>query len=109
MFPNYSVGDRTGVPTKVSKKGFIWKSYEGSMNIGGASADSNGVMVPSTWAFSIEDPDVVKAVNAAAEKAARVTVHYHQYGAKPIRLDTDYVVDGVRFNDTWIVKPPDIE
>jgi len=109
LFPNYSIGDRTGVATKVSKKGFIWKSYEGSMNVGGVAADSNGQMVPVAWAFSIQDPKVAEAVNAAAEKAVRVTLHYHQYGLKPISQDSSYVVDGVRVGEQWLVKPPDVE
>lgn len=96
LFPNYSDGERVGTVYKVSRKGFIWKSYEGEMNLGGMAADANGQMTANTFKFSIRDPDVVGKINEAAASGKRVTLHYTQYAMKPVSLDTPYVVDGVK-------------
>ena len=93
--PNYSDGERSGTVYKLSHKGMIWKSYEGEMNLGGMAADANGSMVPNQFAFSVTDPEVVDQINLAATSGNRVTIHYHQYLVKPMKLETQYVVDKV--------------
>jgi len=75
---HYSDGDRTGVVVKISKKGLIWKTWEGQMNLGSMSTDGNGVAVPSTFLFSVTDDAVVKQIQAAAKNASRITLHYDQ-------------------------------
>ena len=49
---NYSQGERVGVINKVSKKGVLWKTYEGQMAlegiVGGNSVGAN------LWDFSID-------------------------------------------------------
>jgi len=97
-FSNYSDGDRTGVVYKISHKGFIFKSWEGEMNLGGMATDGNGQVVPNSFKFSVKDDAVVKQIQAASTAGKRVTLHYHQYGIKPITIDSDYVVDEVKTN-----------
>ena len=74
----YSSGERTGVVTKISQKGFIWKTWEGEMNLGGMSADSGGVMTPNIWKFSVKDVDVVQQLQTAASAAKRITITYRE-------------------------------
>lgn len=99
VYNNYSDGDRTGVITKISKKGLIWKSWEGDMLVGGMTKDDNGTMVPTTWKFSL--PNTAAGNELAAkisEKSAgggKVTLHYNQWWIKPIALSTDYQVNGL--------------
>jgi hypothetical protein len=74
----YSDGDRTGVVVKLSKKGIIWKTWEGQMNLGAMSTDGNGIAVPSVWQFSVADDAVLKQINEAAISGKRITLHYEQ-------------------------------
>jgi prepilin-type N-terminal cleavage/methylation domain-containing protein len=89
----YSDGHRAGVVTKLSRKGYVNKSWEGELALGGASADSNGLAVARTWSFSITDEDVAKKVQEALDNGKRVSLHYDQYAVKPITIDTPYVVN----------------
>lgn len=95
-FPNYSEGERSGTVYKISKKGLLFKSYEGEMNLGGMAADANGQMVANSFKFSVKDPAIVEQINAASNSGKRVTLTYTQYFIKPIKLDTQYVVVGVK-------------
>jgi len=74
----YSSGERVGVPVKVSYKGFFCKTYEGQMNVGVASNTGAGTVVPTTWNFSVADPNIVNQINEAADKGERVTLEYTQ-------------------------------
>ena len=49
---NYSSGFRAGVPTKLSKKGILIKTYEGQLNIGGLTSTSEGT-IPTQWDFTV--------------------------------------------------------
>jgi hypothetical protein len=93
--PSYSDGDRVGVVTKLSHRGLSMKSWEGQLNVGSTSTDGNGVAVPTTWAFSVEDEAVVQRLKEVAQTGQRATLHYHQYLVKPWRFDTEYVIDSV--------------
>lgn len=95
LFPNYSEGERTGIVYKISKKGMIFKSFEGEMNLGGM-ADSSGMAVPNKFQFSVMDEDVAKKVSKASESGKRVTIKYTQYWMKPIKIDTEYVIHEVK-------------
>jgi hypothetical protein len=99
-FPHYSDGERTGVVYKISKKGFIWKSYEGEMNLGGMATDSNGQVVPNRFEFSVVDTEVAKRIEEASRTGKRVTLVYNQYGIKPISISTDYVITDVKFTES---------
>lgn len=91
LFPNYSEGERTGIVYKISKKGMIFKSFEGEMNLGGMS-ESNGMAVPNKFEFSVMDEDVVKKIETSASSGKRVTVRYSQYWMKPMKIDSPYVI-----------------
>ena len=43
-YANYSEGYRAGVPMKISKKGVVFKTHEGQLNIGGLSNNAEGVI-----------------------------------------------------------------
>lgn len=96
-FPNYSEGERAGTVYKVSKKGLIFKSYEGEMNLGGMSADANGQVTANAFKFSVQDPALIVQLDEAAASGKRVTMKYHQYFIKPLKIDTPYVIEEVKF------------
>ena len=93
----YSEGERTGVLTKLSKRGFIWKTWEGEMNLGGMSVDGGGVATPNVWRFSIADDAIAKQGMAFATGAKRVTVTYTEvWKAAFSQGSTDYLVTGFK-------------
>ena len=53
---HYSDGSRTGYLSKFSKKGYVFKTYEGELFVGGANAD-NRTVVNTTWYFSVPSGD----------------------------------------------------
>lgn len=74
----YASGERTGVVVKLSKKGIIWKTWEGQMNVGSMSTDGNGLAVPAAWECSVTDESVVKQIQDAAKSGNRITLRYDQ-------------------------------
>jgi hypothetical protein len=89
----YSEGQRTGTIMKVSKKGFLWKTWEGEILLGGVKSNGDGETVPASWEFTIPDDELAKQGVDLADKGSRVTVTYkelwkttHWQGA------TDYMV-----------------
>ncbi len=91
----YSEGNRTGVITKLSCKGLIWKTYEGQMNVGGMSAKEGGVMVPVVWSFTA--PSALKeTLEQCAQSGERTTIKYRQVFIQwPWNGETDYNVVGI--------------
>ena len=93
----YSVGERTGVLTKLSKKGFFWKTWEGELNLGGMSDHGGGTAVPNVWRFSVADAEVVQQLLPAARGAKRVTLKYTEvWKASFAQGQTDYFITDVR-------------
>lgn len=93
-FANYSTGFRAGVPIKVSKKGNIFKTFEGEMNIGGLTSSAEGV-IPTTWEFTVKksDKEVLDKLNDAIVNGHRVKLFYDEKYVRFFWLgDTKYFV-----------------
>jgi hypothetical protein len=93
-FANYSSGFRAGVPTKISKKGIILKTYEGTLNIGGLTNSAEGA-IPTTWDFTIRKSadSVVTKLDKAILDGDRVKLVYEEKYVKFFWLgDTKYFV-----------------
>ncbi|MCI4669308.1 MAG: 6-phosphogluconate dehydrogenase [Bacteroidia bacterium] len=93
-FATYSDGNRTGKVSKLSKKGVLWKTWEGSLNEGGheggASADK--------WLFSIYpgDNEIVEKIKEAQDKNQTVNLHYRErFFVVSFWGDTKYFIDDV--------------
>jgi flagellar basal body-associated protein FliL len=97
---NYSEGDRVGIITKFSKKGIIFKSWEGELVMGGFrnTADANGsnVMTANIFKFSVKDDNVAKQVQKAMENGKTVELHYEESMWKPIDQSTSYEVTEIK-------------
>lgn len=96
-FANFSSGFRAGVPIKVSKKGVIFKTWEGELNVGGLTNSSEGA-IPTTWAFSISgDDDLVREkLEEAVTYGKRVKLIYKEKFVKFFwKGDTKYFVHEV--------------
>ena len=93
-YGNYSSGYRAGVATKISKKGVIFKTYEGTLNVGGLTNTSDGT-IPTTWDFSVKgsDQEVLEKIDEAIQHSRRVKLLYKEKYVKLFwRGDTKYFV-----------------
>lgn len=96
----YSSGSRSGVIQKLSKKGVIWKTWEGELNLGynTATTDSDGRMTiaPELFLFSVSSEQVAKELKGAEMSGRRVTIEYKQYLLRGFDKGwTDYDITGV--------------
>jgi len=91
----YSEGNRAGVLIKFSKKGYIFKTYEGELNIGGMGNIPNTAQANQLWDFSVRDKAVADTLMKLEGK--KVSLHYNEV-IKNLFWDgeTKYFVDGVR-------------
>ena len=72
----YSEGTRSGVLTKISKRGYVFKTYEGDMNIGGLSQGDGTIMPMVVFYFSVQDEDVYNQLQALQGKKS--VVYYRE-------------------------------
>ena len=96
----FSDGSRSGVVQKISKKGLIWKTWEGELNLGYTSAkpDGNGgtTIAPAVFHFSCSSDAVATEIQAAERSGKRATLSYKQYMVRGYRYgDTSYDVISV--------------
>ncbi len=91
----FSDGYRAGTLIKFSRKGFIFKTYEGEINQGGIVNPSPGTaMMNQIWTFSVKEKEVAKKLEKMEGKVVRL--HYKQYNKMfPWEGDTNYLVDDV--------------
>jgi hypothetical protein len=90
---SYSEGDRPGWVQKISRKGWLCKTWEGEL---AQSPTMPGASVPTVWDFSVRDDSVAQQINAAAGK--RVSLHYQEHKGIPTSCfgETNYFVTGIR-------------
>jgi hypothetical protein len=91
----YSEGNRAGVLMKFSKKGYVFKTYEGDLNIGGVGNVSGTAQMNQVWQFSVKDQAVADSLMTMEGK--KVSLHYRQILKNMWwQGETDYFVDGVK-------------
>lgn len=90
----YSEGSRAGLLIKFSKKGYLFKTYEGQLNIGGIQPSTGTVGVNLMWDFSVRDRKVADELMQSEGKY--VSLHYREV-VKNFwwQGETKYFVDGV--------------
>jgi len=86
----YSKGERAGYVQKFSKRGWIFKTWEGQL----AMVNLPGAM-PEIFEFTVRD--AATAVRIEESMGRRVAVTYHQHRGIPVRAfgDTQYFVVNV--------------
>jgi hypothetical protein len=93
---SYSEGDRAGVVSKFSEKGFVLKTHEGELNVG-AQGDVGNLSI-NLWSFSVanNDPEIIKKLSDSMLSGKRVRLHYEQKYMKYFWLgDTENYVTKV--------------
>jgi len=87
----YSDGTRTGTLMKVSKKGYVFKTMEGEMNMGGFNNKDDSQVFGNTWQFSTSD---AKLYDELVQKQGKKMMLYYKEKnrAMPWQGETDYYV-----------------
>jgi hypothetical protein len=91
---SYSEGERAGILQKFSRRGWVFKTYEGEL----AMSIVPGV-TPTIWDFSVRDSNIARELKAALGK--RVVLHYTEHRGVPTSwfAETSYFVDSFRLVD----------
>lgn len=97
-FGVYDEGVRAGIVLRLSKKGIIFKTYEGQLNLQTFGALKGTSPIAESFDFSVEsdDKEVIRELEAVALSGERVNLHYvKRYWIFPWRGDTKYFVTKV--------------
>lgn len=92
----YSEGNKTGELNNFALKGFVFKTYEGTLiQAGIRGGQTSGALVESnSLYFSVKNPEIAKALLESGGMV--VTLHYKHYkGVLPWRGKTTYIVDKI--------------
>jgi len=97
---NYSSGERAGWVQKLSKKGWLCKTWEGEM----AMVSMPGA-IPEKFLFTVWDENVAASINKVMGK--RVTLHYEEKVGLPTTCfgDTRHFVTSVSVVDDFQLGP----
>ena len=94
-FGTYSEGVRSGVVVKISRKGFLFKTYEGQLNLMTFGAVRSQNFISESFEFSVTSgqTELIKQLEQASLSGERVSLHYKErFGVFPWRGDTKYFV-----------------
>jgi hypothetical protein len=97
-FGIYDEGVRAGNVVRISKKGMIFKTYEGQLNLQSFGALKGASPFAETFDFSVEKSKsgVVRELEAVALSGERVNLHYvKRYSKFPWRGETKYFIISV--------------
>jgi hypothetical protein len=85
---SYSEGERAGYLQKLSRKGWLCKTWEGEILL-----SSMPGAIPERFAFTVRDDNVVRQLQSAMGQ--RVQLTYAQHGGIPTSCfgETDYFVE----------------
>lgn len=101
-FGYYSEGKRGGFVVKLSKKGYVFKTYEGVLNVGGLY-EGGGTLNATQWDFSVggDNELAVAKLEEAIKTGRRVSLTYEEkFFILPWVGDTKYFVTEVEILDT---------
>lgn len=95
---DYSEGFRVGKVIKLSHTGYVFKTWEGTLDFGYLQTDPEGGVATRIWDFSVApgEADVRAQIDAGIAADAKVKLHYRE---KYVRLfwrgDTKHFVTKV--------------
>jgi hypothetical protein len=94
----YDEGVRAGTVLRISKKGMVFKTFEGQLNVQtfGAIKGANPIMEAFDFSVSAADEEVIRDLQTVALSGERVNLHYEaRYVVFPWRGDTKYFITKV--------------
>ena len=89
----YSEGTRAGNLIKISKKGIVFKTFEGQLNLGGVNLVEG--LEGNIWAFTILDDSLAKTSTSFEGKMVKIT-YKERYKTLPWLGDTNYIVTTIQ-------------
>lgn len=93
----YSKGERAGTISKLSERGYVFKTYEGVLNEGGYSGET-GTLTPRYFEFSCKVDTTITKLQRALKTGERITLKYSEkFFQFPWNGDTKYFIDDVEF------------
>jgi hypothetical protein len=93
----YSDGSRAGLLQKISRKGTIFKTYEGEMILSSVQSNNNVPLASEKFFFSVNDKQVADQLNGL--QGEFIVVYYREMNSTlPWRGECAYVVDSVSIN-----------
>ncbi|MGD1840892.1 MAG: hypothetical protein ACFB0B_08355 [Thermonemataceae bacterium] len=93
IFGTYSSGERAGVLYKFSKKGVLFKTYEGELNLGYENTGDTPALKIDKFYFSVNANDKETVEQISTHMGQSVTIYYKEkFVAFPWRGDTKYFV-----------------
>jgi len=97
---NYSTGERAGWVQKLSRKGWLCKTWEGELSL-----VSMPGAAPEMFLFTVRDDAVAEKINQVMGK--RVALHYEEKVGLPTSCfgETRHYVTGVRVQDEISLMP----
>ncbi|MBT9525717.1 MAG: hypothetical protein IV105_10705 [Rhizobacter sp.] len=97
---NYSTGERAGWVQKLSRKGWLCKTWEGELSL-----VSMPGAAPEMFLFTVRDDVVAEKINQVMGK--RVALHYEEKVGLPTSCfgETRHYVTGVRVQDEISLMP----
>jgi hypothetical protein len=108
-FGYYSEGKRGGYVTRLSNRGYLFKTYEGELRMGGLF-EGDGTMNSSQWVFSVsgKNKDAISKLEEAIKNGHRVSLTYEEkFFNLPWNGDTKFFVTEVEvLGPTKPVTPP---
>ena len=91
----YSEGNRFGLLQKFSKRGSLFKTYEGELILSSVRGNANVPIASEKFFFSVTDETVAQQMNNL--QGRNITVHYTEKNSPAFwRGDSRYLVDSVR-------------
>ena len=95
----YSDGTRTGVLQKFSRKGTIFKTYEGELILSSVKSSSGVALASDRFIFSVNDKDVAKQIEQL--QGENVDLHYKETkNTLPWRGETVYIVTSANIHNS---------
>jgi hypothetical protein len=94
-FATFSDGLQGGKMQKISRKGNIFKTWEGYILINPSSDINTSAITSREWPFTVTSDSLAHVLESYAEKS--VILRYHQKnGILPWRGDTEYIIYDVQ-------------
>ncbi|HEV7348303.1 hypothetical protein [Telluribacter sp.] len=106
-FGYYSEGKRGGFVVKLSRRGYLLKTYEGVLNVGGIY-EGGGTLNAEQWDFSVggKNTQAIAKLEEAIKSGRRVSLTYQEkFFTLPWNGDTQYFVTDVELLDMYTPSP----
>lgn len=90
----YSEGSHAGLLLKFSQNGYVFKTYEGEINMGGINPLPGNTIANNIWKFSVKDDSIANILKQKEGQLLRL--HYKEkIKNMPWQGETNFIVDGV--------------